>query len=166
MTNVSVFSGKLLGLGQDSGITTFMSVELRPHHLLCLLTYLGKGYTPAFVENYERVVTRLNAGETITIVSGPDEICHPMLNDPSCHCRNESVAIRDQQALAAVLTCLRLEAITEPFVLAQDDVLRLRRAFQNGDLRAACQGCEWELLCSRIAKNDFRGCRLQPPPKE
>ena len=26
-----------------------MTIRLRAHHLLCLLTYAGKGYSPAFI---------------------------------------------------------------------------------------------------------------------
>ena len=32
-----------------------MTIKLRAHHLLCLLTYVGKGYSPAFTANYDRV---------------------------------------------------------------------------------------------------------------
>ena len=46
-----------------------MTVRLRAHHLLCMLTYVGKGYTAAFTANYDRIVERLNAAgrrETLT----------------------------------------------------------------------------------------------------
>ena len=40
-----------------------------------MLTYMGKGYTSGFVENYDRVGARLNAGEEdIELVDGPDDI--------------------------------------------------------------------------------------------
>jgi hypothetical protein len=45
-------------------------IELRGHHLLCILTYMGKGYTPAFVENYDAIVAQINRGDvTLKIVS-------------------------------------------------------------------------------------------------
>ena len=49
-----------------------MTVRLRAHHLLCMLTYVGKGYSPAFVENYEAIAARLSAGEEIEMVAGPE----------------------------------------------------------------------------------------------
>ncbi len=56
-----------------------MTVRLRGHHLLCMLTFVGKGYSPAFVENYDRIAGRLSEGEDILLVDGPDDICAPLL---------------------------------------------------------------------------------------
>ena len=42
-----------------------MTVRLRAHHLLCLLTYVGKGYSPAFTANYDKMVKRLAGGEDV-----------------------------------------------------------------------------------------------------
>ncbi len=39
-----------------------MTVRLRPYHLLCLQTYVGKGYTAEFVENCDRIAVRLPFG--------------------------------------------------------------------------------------------------------
>ncbi|TJU92322.1 MAG: DUF1284 domain-containing protein, partial [Mesorhizobium sp.] len=69
-----------------------MTVRLRAHHLLCLLTYVGKGYSPAFTANYDKVVKRLGEGEAVLIVSGPDAICAPMLDEREPHCLGEGAA--------------------------------------------------------------------------
>ena len=79
-----------------------MTVRIRAHHLLCMLTYVGKGYTAAFTANYDRIVERLNAGEDILLVHGPDDICAPLLCESSAHCFNESVLRRDERAAHAV----------------------------------------------------------------
>ena len=73
-----------------------MTVSLRPHHLLCMLTYLGNGYTADFVGNYNRIVKRLNKGEPIRLVGGPDDICQPMLRQASCHCPGSSRFAQDR----------------------------------------------------------------------
>ncbi len=46
-----------------------MTITLRAHHLLCVLTYSGKGYSPAFVTNFDSVVRRLQAGEALEILN-------------------------------------------------------------------------------------------------
>ncbi|MES0882189.1 DUF1284 domain-containing protein [Roseibium sp. SCP14] len=141
-----------------------MTVSIRAHHLLCMLTYLGKGYTPAFVDNYNRVVNRLNAGENIALVNGPDEICKPMLEEPECHCFNQSIRDRDDQALADIGQNLgRCLKPGEVFLLTPKELEQLRNKFSRGSLRGACNGCEWYELCSEIAQNDFKGCRLRLP---
>jgi hypothetical protein len=141
-----------------------MSVSIRPHHLLCMLTYLGKGYTPAFVDNYSAIVQRLNDGEPVELVDGPDDLCQPMLNEPGCQCRNESVRHRDRTATADIAQALgrQLES-GKSFVLDRQVLSLLREAFAMGTIRKACEGCEWQILCSKIARNEFRGCHLAPP---
>ncbi|MDQ0349554.1 DUF1284 domain-containing protein [Ancylobacter vacuolatus] len=138
-----------------------MTVRLRPHHLLCLLTFVGKGYTPAFTAQYRRIVARLNEGEAVELVEGPDDICAPMLGESDHHCRNASVALRDTQA-RAVLAGL-LGHPLEPgraIALTEARVGRMRRAFAEGGIRAACAGCQWSDFCTQIAGQGFAGTRL------
>ncbi|POF29354.1 DUF1284 domain-containing protein [Roseibium marinum] len=141
-----------------------MTVSLRPHHLLCLLTYLGKGYTVDFVRNYDRIVERLNAGEPLRLVSGPDDICQPMLKEETCHCRGSSVVERDRLAAAEISDVLGSEIETGGNLsLSGGRVRDLRTAFQAGSIRSACAGCEWRRLCSVIARDGFKDCRLTAP---
>lgn len=141
-------------------------MSLRPHHLLCLLTYIGKGYTPEFVKNYDRIVAGLNAGDAFVPVYGPDDICRPMLQEKTCHCLNDSVAERDRIAARAVAVAIGRELTTgTPQTFSAAEVAVLRSQFADGGLRGSCSGCEWQNLCTRIAENDFRGCRLAPPER-
>jgi hypothetical protein len=82
------------------------TVRLCGHHLLCILTYIGRGYTSEFTENMTAVISRINQGAEIQIVSGPDDICTPMLNDVSHHCSSNDVAERDAVALITVSIAL------------------------------------------------------------
>lgn len=139
-----------------------MTVRLRPHHLLCLLTYAGKGYSPAFVANYDAVAARLSAGEEIEIVSGPDDICAPLLDETEAHCFNASVTERDRLAARDVAALLG-EAVDEGAALTLDAVRleRMRDAFATHAIRAACPGCEWHDLCSGIAGGGYDGTRVR-----
>lgn len=144
-----------------------MTVRLRPHHLLCMLTFIGEGYSPAFVANYRRLAGRLSAGETIEIVSGPDDICAPLLSDEAAHCLGVSVAGRDAAALADIARLLGRE-LEAGAVIAPDAALfeKLRDAFSAGVTRNACAGCEWSSLCDRIAAEDYAGAlvmKVSPP---
>ena len=142
-----------------------MAVRLRHHHLLCLLTYVGKGYTPAFVANMDRMAARLAAGETVTITDGPDDICRPLLDgddaEEAPHCLKTSAARRDAHAATALsaLLDMPLTAGTE-LVLDAGRIARLRAAFAAGDIRAACIGCPWHQLCSDVAADGFRQVQL------
>lgn len=138
-----------------------MTVRLRAHHLLCMLTYVGKGYTPDFCTNYDGIAARLTRGEEIEIVDGPDDVCAPLLSTEAPHCHNESVLVRDAEAAASVAALL--DAPVKPgFRLSLDamTLARFRAAFAAGTTRTACGGCEWSGLCDSVAGGGFQGTRL------
>ncbi|TPN74946.1 DUF1284 domain-containing protein [Mesorhizobium sp. CU2] len=138
-----------------------MTVRLRAHHLLCLLTYVGKGYSPAFTANYDKVVERLAGGEDVQIVSGPDDICAPLLDEKEPHCLGESAAGRDQLAARDVGELLgRPIAAGVRFSFETARLAAMRQAFSAGRTRQACQGCEWSDLCSVVAAAGYSGTRL------
>ncbi|KRB01239.1 2Fe-2S ferredoxin [Devosia sp. Root685] len=135
-----------------------MTIRLRPHHLLCLLTYVGKGYSADFTRNYDAIAGRLSAGENVLIVDGPDDICAPLLSDATAHCRNESVIERDGKAADDIGRLLG--AGIEPgatIEVGPELLVAWRTAFRAGQTRAACAGCEWSDLCSAIASDGFAG---------
>lgn len=139
-----------------------MTVRLRPHHLLCLLTYVGKGYTPGFVANYDRIARRLSDGESVLIVDGPDDVCAALLCERDPHCHRHSVRLRDAQAAADIGDLLDMTISAgsgielHPMLLAQ-----MLKAFADGGTRKACRGCEWADLCSGIAADGYREVRVQ-----
>ncbi len=136
-----------------------MTVRLRAHHLLCLLTYRGVGYSPAFVDNFDEICRRLTAGEDVSLVEGPDDICAPLCaaEGADCHCLGASVTGRDGLARAALADDLPTDGI---LVLTPARIADWRRRFADGQIRAACAGCQWFDLCSDVAQSGFVGVRL------
>lgn len=147
-----------------------MTVRLRPHHLLCMLTYIGKGYSPAFTANMTAIAERLGAGKDIELVAGPDDICAPLLGDPDPHCHRASVVERDRAAARDLSDLLGLDVRTGAHLVLDEDVIRhLRAAFASHHIRSACAGCEWVDICGSIAAHGFDGAvlksnRLQSSP--
>lgn len=139
------------------------TVRLRGHHLLCMLTFAGAGYTPRFTANFHRVAQRINAGATVQLVQGPDDICQPMLNEPSCHCREERIVHRDQLAQEAVEQALANThgSTLDGQLLTTQTVQTLRQAFADGRLRVGCYDCQWSALCDDIAAGGFVGVKVQ-----
>jgi hypothetical protein len=125
-----------------------------------MLTYVGKGYSRDFVENFDRLAERLSAGEAVEIVSGPDDICRPLMGG-GCHCFDESVAGRDRAAARLVTMVAGVTIEAKASVRLSPELLAtLREAFVDGRLRAACQGCQWFELCSDVAASGYAGCRV------
>ena len=140
-----------------------MTIRLRGHHLLCLLTYKGNGYTPDFSLNFNRIVRRLSRGEEAVIVAGADDVCQPMLCQPDFHCADDHSSEINSQALADIGRLLDEDLSPgQRIVFDANNVKRLRQAFLAGEIRTACQSCSWLAHCNKIAENNFRQTRLKP----
>lgn len=138
-----------------------MTVRLRPHHLLCLLTYVGRGYSNAFIENYDKIAKRLSDGEDILIVAGPDDICAPLLDDDEPHCWRNSILLRDKAAQNAVSDILEMPIeVGVQFSLDNETLVKMRDAFAQGTIRQACTRCEWHDLCSQVASSSFENSKV------
>jgi hypothetical protein len=132
-----------------------------------MLTYVGEGYSPAFIANYDRIAARLSGGEGAMIVEGPDEICAPLLAGAEPHCLGDSVAERDRQAARDISALLgRNISAGERIETDQALLARLRAGFVTGQTRAACAGCEWAGLCSTVAADAFREARMGGLPRQ
>lgn len=140
-----------------------MTVRLRAHHLLCLLTYAGSGYTRAFTANFDAVVAQIGAGDELQIVAGPDDICAPLLNEPDTHCLRESVRARDTRAAHDLGKLLGIGIFEgQRLELGAPELKILRGAFASGRARGACIGCEWHGLCTAVARRGFHQAMLGP----
>ncbi|GGB54526.1 (2Fe-2S) ferredoxin [Roseibium aquae] len=140
-----------------------MPIRLRAHHLLCILTFKGEGYSHGFVANYQKIVDRLNGGEPVILVEGPDDICAPLACEKDAHCFNASVRERDIAALRWVED--RVAIPHQPgaaFHLAPGTIAKLRHSFANETHRAPCLGCDWYDLCSHVAADDYEQALLKP----
>jgi hypothetical protein len=138
-----------------------VTVRLRPHHLLCLLTYIGKGYSPAFTANYDAIAGRIGNGEDLLIVCGPDDICTPLLDEGEPHCLRADITERDRLAardVSALLT--RSIEAGQQFGLDARLLSQMRDAFSTGLTRGACSGCQWNALCSTVANGGYRDTRV------
>lgn len=124
-------------------------LPLRAHHLMCVTTYQGKGYSPEFVANMNRVWHALRAGayHRVRATSVADPLCGacPNLQDPGedTSCRyHGSISGRDRRMLAAM-------GWQEGEVVELAPVLEHIHA-NHADLMArVCVGCDWTSICGQ-----------------
>ena len=114
------------------------TINLRPHHLLCTRAFKGKGYSPVFIENMQRVINCLKAGCDISLGKGLDDICAPCPERIGNRCRSEAKVTGFDEA---VLSQLGLERKTYMYTEI-DHVLTARLTEFVYD--CICQGCEWK----------------------
>ena len=119
-------------------------VEIRSHHLLCILGFRGLGYSEEFVSNMSKVVQRLrsDASFPITLVVGCDAIC------ASCPHNKEGKCLEGADSDAEVtmldsefLDRLGFEAGTQ--IRAGEAWERVKERLTPGDLAEICRDCEW-----------------------
>ena len=130
-------------------------VRLRAHHLLCILTFAGEGYSPAFVANLAGIVARIGAGEPVELVDGPDDICAPLEGTDDTHCHEPSVRRRDREALRQLAEADPPLSGARPLVMDRAAIAALREQFAAGTIRGACTGCPWFGLCTEIASAGY-----------
>ena len=127
-------------------------IHLRPHHLLCLQTFIGHGYSKEFVSQMALVKKSLvrNPSLTIELTTGADDLCR--------HCPNckDGVCTSNKPALFDRLTLEKLS-------LTQDPLIQLRGIPQilqisESILHECCPGCEWKKLCRTVICDVSKSC--------
>lgn len=58
-------------------------LKIRPHHILCMKAYIGKGYSQNFNENMEKIINTLkeNVNQQVEVVFGLDDVCSKCPNN-------------------------------------------------------------------------------------
>lgn len=143
-----------------------MPVRLRGHHFLCILTYRGYGYTPAFVANMTEIVADIGRGRAIQLIEGPDEICGGLTAEDRQACNHDcgQAETRELDRLAVEEVGALLGTDFSGLVeIDEEKVTRMRAAFATRAIRSACRRCPWSDFCTGIAADGFAATKLFPP---
>lgn len=139
-------------------------ISLRPHHLLCILTYVGKGYSVDFVNHFDEIIRRINGGERIIhLTEGPDDICAGNKDGTCGEGRCDSLRRHQADILAAddIESALSIPIRAgQTLTLTPELIRQLRESFSNGTVRRACTACVWRDLCTEVEKAGYGGARL------
>lgn len=143
-----------------------MPVRLRGHHFLCILTYRGYGYTPAFVANMTEIVADIGRGRLVELAEGPDAICGGLTADDRRACNHDCSKVEtlelDRLAVQEVGALLGAD-VSGPIEIGRATVAILRTAFAARAIRSACRRCPWSDFCDQIAAEGFAETKLFPP---
>lgn len=113
-------------------------IKLRPHHLLCMQSFRGKGYSPSFVMAMQETIDTLRK-EPQTIIdleANFDSICAscPKKDGP---CReNDGVVKMDRKVLERF-------SLTEGEMAYEKALAQVYTAFTEEDFEYICQSCSW-----------------------
>ncbi len=125
-------------------------ISFRPHHFLCTLCFQGKGYSPHFVANYEKIVQQLRTEEgddtPIKVVRETDSICTACPHSRGTKCNTEESIVPLDEAHAAAL------GIKEGDILSWGEAKELiREKIDLEKFKSICSTCSWQPLgiCER-----------------
>jgi hypothetical protein len=115
-------------------------LHLRPHHLLCLLSFSGKGYSPQFIEQLKKIQQTFFSRETrIEISPGTDEVCE-ICPERAGDCCGRLIGITDNELDQRVRQTLGIESGQ---YLAEVLWRTLAQSYHEELGYQICEGCTW-----------------------
>ena len=126
-------------------------IPLRPHHLVCLQYFIGKGYSARFTSKTTRVLTYLKQHPTlacIQIVQGADMLCQSC---PNLHTQCKTAQQHDQGYLQALHLTIRQQ------LSFQEAIERFQRYVNDAVFHTICGSCLWYDLCSSLRQKRMLG---------
>jgi len=143
--------------GQSRCSSPSAVLHLRPHHLLCLQTFTGRGYSEEFVRHMTLVRDQL-IREPLTpveLVSGVDDLCAHCPNNVDGQCTSDNPALFDSKVSRKLYSSgiISPDAVSkdhpgkQPVLTGIPDALEI----SSSVLEECCPGCEWKELCLSIA---------------
>jgi len=135
------------------------SICLRPHHLLCLQTFVGHGYSPEFTAHMTIVQKQLTTDPLtpITLVNGPDDLCGHCPNCVDGSCTSPKPAVFDHLVGQKLNTTEDTENAAPKHTDASDSPLTLHGIpsilhMSEQLLAECCPDCEWKELCVEVCR--------------
>jgi len=120
-------------------------MKLRPHHLLCIQKYTGKGYDESFSAHMNELVCRLKAdpNEEIRLVEGTDDVCAACPHAAGGRCAaQEKVDRMDRGVLRALGLSYEQRGSWRALSLAA-----VEKVLQTEGFGQICADCQWMALC-------------------
>jgi uncharacterized protein len=131
-----------------------MNITFRPHHFLCTLCFQGKGYSPTFVENYQKIVEQLNSATgdltPISIIAHTDSICAPCPHKQNTQCASQEKITRLDNAHAEAL------GIKTGDIIYWGEAKKLiAEKITLEQFHQMCGACSWKNLgiCEQVLRN-------------
>ena len=124
-------------------------MKLRPHHILCICNYTGRGYNKSFEGNMSKLAAKLKDGGSFTAVSGADDVCAACPNNRGGVCEAEEKVRRYDKAAA------ELFGFTPGAVYAFEELSGKADELMSDEAAhaAVCGDCEWFGLCLDVINN-------------
>ncbi|MFA5658857.1 MAG: DUF1284 domain-containing protein [Oscillospiraceae bacterium] len=125
-------------------------IRLRPHHVLCIHGFSGKGYSKQFIENLKNAIGKItyDPDNLIRLLPEEDLICAACPNNSSgCTSANKSKLYDKRMLEACSLKAGAVLSWREASKEAERNIFRAEKLIQ------ICGDCQWFSICSGNIKN-------------
>jgi uncharacterized protein len=116
-------------------------ITFRPHHFVCTVGFMGKGYSPDFVDNYQDIVNTLAAHPQtlIRVKEGQDSICG------ACPHRIDRTICNSQPIIDVLDDEYKelLEISDGDVVTWKEAQIRIQNNITIEDFHRICSICSW-----------------------
>ncbi|MBP7796670.1 MAG: DUF1284 domain-containing protein [Elusimicrobiales bacterium] len=121
-------------------------IKLRPHHLLCIEGFIGKGYSDDFVSNMKAVIEKLDKNPQVLLADGSDEICRKCPKNINNMCSSTGGEDEVKKMDGAVLKAIGFKSVDYL------DYSNLKKVvneifLKKSDLAEICGLCSWKNSC-------------------
>ena len=127
-------------------------VQLRPHHLLCIQLFEGKGYSPEFTDNMYSVIDRLDSNPNIMLTKTCDTLCSKCPYSKGSICETEEkILLFDNNVLAE---CDFTDGQIIEWEKAKNTAYK--KILKKGIIEKVCVDCSWKEICySKVEREIF-----------
>ncbi len=131
----------------DASVPTF---KIRAHHLLCMQGFQGLGYSPEFVQNFEKILDEVHDSfyETeFEVTDSIDSFCEPCPHHKNGLCQKDAASQERMQKMDRVVM-QKLE-IKNGARRTSESLFALANArlSSTAEVKDVCGQCEWRGKC-------------------
>ena len=120
---------------------------MRAHHLICMRSFQGNGYSANFVDNFQKVISKINGeNPVIKIVNCPDVICKACPhNKNGCIKKGPKSEVKVRNKDNNFISLLKLDLNNE--MKANELINLINERITNIEIKDICKECEWLKYC-------------------
>lgn len=120
-------------------------VVLRPHHLLCIKFFVGRGYSEEFTANMYKTIADLNESDSVKIAFSADVLCAACPNFLGKTCKTQEKVCRYDKKTAELLQLDDGKTYSYKELKARLE----EKIFSQNKFDDVCRDCEWANICHK-----------------
>ena len=119
-------------------------MQLRPHHILCIAHYEGKGYSEEFNIKMQTIINALESGSHFKLIFGPDDLCTACPNLANSICDSEEKVQRYDRLTAEMLDITENQCLDSAIFESAK-----KHIYEPNKFDQICSDCEWSYICRK-----------------